>query len=526
MSQEASVLKEDRKKVAQRAFSMASGTLTSRILGLMRDIALAALFDRAITDAWAAAFRLPNLFRRLFGEGSLGVSFIPVFMEAQVTDPSGTRARNLANGFYTLLLICLGTFSALGILFAENLLSGILSSDYQTKAEQWELTVRMARIMFGFIFFVSSYSYFMGLLNALGSFGLPALAPALLNISMLVFTFMPPHWFPVYGDGLAWGVLIGGFLQAGLLWGVLKSKNYLPRWQLKLWTSDVQRVIQNLGPSFLGMGLFQFSTLVNLYFASSLPSGAISSIYFADRLLEFPLSLVSVSLGTALLPMLSSWVAEGKKDLIGVSVRQNFVLNFYLAFPAAMGLYFLSGPIVRVLFYRGHFTTTDLLATAEVLQILALSLIFIAAARVLVPVYYALHKSKVPALSALTSLGLHIVLAGWWTEQMGLRGLMISGLISSVFQFGVLLFFLRSQGIGLFNRALKTDILKVLLAGSLLVIASQSYSILESSLPSWLALVGTIFISGAAYFLASFYLRIEAFQFLYQTLRAKKSGKN
>lgn len=500
---------------------MASGTLTSRILGLMRDIALAALFDRAITDAWAAAFRLPNLFRRLLGEGSLGVSFIPVFMEAQVDDPSGARARNLANAFYTLLLVCLGAFSCLGIVFAEHLLGWILSSEYQLQTGQWELTVRMARIMFGFIFFVSSYSYFMGLLNALGSFGLPALAPALLNISMLVFTFMPPQWFPVHGDGLAWGVLVGGFLQVALLWGALVSKGYLPRIQRQLWSLDVQRVLQNLGPSFLGMGLFQFSTLVNLYFASSLPSGAISSIYFADRLLEFPLSLVSVSLGTALLPILSTWATEGKKDQIGESVRQNFALNFYLAFPAAIGLYFLAGPIVKVLFYRGHFTQSDFLATTEVLQILAISLIFISAARVLVPVYYALQKAKIPAISALGSLGLHILMAGWWIENYGLRGLMISGLIAAVFQFGVLLFCLKSQSIEIFGRALAFELLKILGAGALLAFILSNYGILESWIPEWGALALAILLSGGVYFMSSFFMGIDAFQFLTQALARK-----
>ncbi len=500
---------------------MASGTLTSRILGLMRDIALAALFDRAITDAWAAAFRLPNLFRRLLGEGSLGVSFIPIYMEAQVGDPTGVKARNLANAFYTLLLICLGTFSCLGIIFAESLLGWILSSDYQAQAGQWDLTVRMARIMFGFIFFVSSYSYFMGLLNALGSFGLPALAPALLNVSMLVFTFLPPQWFPVHGDGLAWGVLIGGFLQAALLWGALARKGYLPQVQRSFWSPDVQRVFRNLGPSFLGMGLFQFSTLVNLYFASSLPSGAISSIYFADRLLEFPLSLVSVSLGTALLPMLSSWAAEGKKDQIGESVRQNFALNFYLAFPAAIGLAVLATPIVKVLFYRGHFTEADLLATAEVLQILAISLIFISAARVLVPVYYALQKAQIPAISALGSLGLHISMAGWWIENHGLRGLMISGLVSAIFQFGVLLFCLKSQSIEIFNRALSSELLKIFGVGILLAVISSSYGVLESWVPAWIALVLTILLSGAAYFGSSFIVGIDAFQFLTRIIANK-----
>jgi len=201
------------------------------MLGLLRDVAMAAFFERMVTDAWAAAFRFPNLFRRLLGEGSLSVSFIPVFIEARSEDPSGVRARNLANGLYTLLLITMGALTLAGVLFTDDLFRLILSADYVQIAEKWDLTVRLGRIMFAFVFFVSTSAYFAGLLNSLGSFGLPALAPALLNIAMLVFTFLPVGWFPQVGDGLAWGVLIGGLLQAALLWWALWTRDYLPRRQ-------------------------------------------------------------------------------------------------------------------------------------------------------------------------------------------------------------------------------------------------------------------------------------------------------
>lgn len=160
MSQEASGLKEDQKKVLKRAFFMAAGTLTSRILGLLRDVAMGALFDRMVTDAWTAAFRIPNLFRRLLGEGALSVSFIPVFMEAQGSDPGGVRGKNLVNGLYTLFLIAMGVVAVLGAVFMEEIFRYLLSDRYGT-AEKWFLTVRMGRIMFGFVFFVCTYAYLM-----------------------------------------------------------------------------------------------------------------------------------------------------------------------------------------------------------------------------------------------------------------------------------------------------------------------------------------------------------------------------
>lgn len=181
---------------------MSLGTLVSRFLGLLRDILLGALFDRIVTDAWTAAFRIPNLFRRLFGEGALSVSFVPEFIEAQSQDSSGLAAKNFANAVYTVLLIFLAIITLLGFVFIEPLFKILLSPEYMLNEARWDLTVRLGRIMFGFVFFICQYAYFMGLLNALGSFALPAAAPALLNISMLIFTVVPTDLF--FSLPMAW----------------------------------------------------------------------------------------------------------------------------------------------------------------------------------------------------------------------------------------------------------------------------------------------------------------------------------
>lgn len=411
---------------------MASGTLTSRILGLLRDIALGALFDRGVTDAWTAAFRLPNFFRRLLGEGSLAVSFIPVFVSAQAGDASGERGRNLINAIYSLMLLIVGGLTLLGVIYVGPLFQMLLSEAYQADTARWELTLRLGRIMFGFVFFVSSYAFNMAILNALGSFGLPALAPALLNISMLVFTFLPPNWFPQNGDGLAWGVFVGGLLQALLLAAVLKSRGYLPGLSRSLWSSDVQAVMKNLLPGLIGMGLLQFSTLVNLYFASSLSEGAISYIYWADRLLELPLSLISVSLGAALLPTLSRLAEREELQEFRQTAQESFLMNLFLAWPAALGLYLLAEPIVSVLFLRGRFTIKDVEATALVVKVYALSLPLISCSRVLMPLYYARKNTWFPMAVSLGALLLHVLLAPRWMQEWGLQGLLYSGLVAAL----------------------------------------------------------------------------------------------
>lgn len=512
MSREASGLTEDRKKVLKSAFFMAAGTLTSRILGLLRDVALGALFDRTITDAWAAAFRIPNLFRRLLGEGSISVSFIPVFLEAQSADSTGTRAKNLMNGLYSLILIVLGTLTVLGVLFTDEVLRLLLADNFIAMTDKWLLTVRLAQIMFGFVFFVCTYAYFMGVMNALGSFGLPALAPALLNIAMLVFTFLPGEWFSQRGDGLAWGVLVGGVLQATLLGLALQAKGFLPQWSWQIWSRDIRQVLRNLLPGILGMGLLQFITLVNLYFASSLQEGSISYLYWADRLLELPLSLISVSLGAALLPSLSRYAANSQWEMFRETAQESFLMNLFLAMPAALGLYFLAEPLVELLFLRGHFSVYDVQGTAHVLQVYALSLVVISLSRVLVPLYYAIKNTWYPAVIALVCLGIHIFLAPLLMKQQGLAGLVFSGLVMAFLNAVGLILGLAPWNLSLHWGQVGKAVGKFLIAGTGVVAILSFYLWLRPQIErglSTLALVVTILSAMVVYFSLAAFLRCE-----------------
>lgn len=525
MSEEARGFKAERKKVAGNALRMASGTMTSRILGFLRDMALAAFFDRTITDAWTTAFRLPNLFRRLFGEGSLAVSFIPIFIDLQVQDPQGPRARNLVNAFYTLLIIFLAALTVLGVIFMPEILHLILHKDYSLVPGKFELTVRMARLMFSFVFFVCTYAYGAGLLNALGSFALPALAPALFNISVLIFTFLPGDWFPQRGDGLALGVTVGGILQAAVLWPLLKSRGYLPAWDWQMWTADVREVLRRLLPGLMGLGLLQFMTLLNLHFASHLPEGAISSVYWADRLLELPLSLVAVSLGTALLPRLSELWSSGDKTLLAQTTEESFVLNMSLAWPAALGLFFLAQPIIEVLFKRGHFGADDVTRTAEVLQVYAVTLLFMSSVRVVVPAYYAAKNTWAPALCAGLALLLHMLLAPWLMREAGLRGLVISAMISAAVNLFLLVGGLPRLGIHLSWRGMGPSLAKVFLAGLPLALCTQVYTmasdmgLCDGKFMRMVVLAVVMAVSGLVYLACARALKLSAAEAVLKKLR-------
>lgn len=433
-------------KVVRQALAMAFGTSTSRALGLLREIAFAALFPRAVTDAWIAAFRLPNLFRRLLGEGSLSVSFVPVFVEARVEDSEAganpRRSRELLDGFFTLLAGTLAILTVLGILFPEPALRVLLDESYIGQVEKFMMTVRMARIMFGFVFLICMYAFFMGVLNALGVFALPAMAPMLFNLAMIISTLLPTGWFPQPGDGLAWGVTIGGFLQMAILIPALYKRGYLPRLRFH-WTKDISRVLVNMLPGLIGLGLLQITTVVNMRFASQLGEGPISWINWADRLLELPLSLIAVSLGMALLPTLADLWARNEKARMSETMNFALRLNLYVSAAAAAGLFLLAEPIIEVLFQRGRFTHEDVIATAGVVRIWALIMIPTACVRVLAPAYYAIKNTWFPAVVSGICLTVHLIVAPMLMKAWGLPGLNSSSLISSFLNFALLLSFYR-----------------------------------------------------------------------------------
>lgn len=418
---------------------MAFGTMTSRILGQLRESLLAFYFDKQITDAWAAAFRLPNLFRRLLGEGSLSVSFIPVFVQAK--DDNRERAQNLVNSVYSFLLVVLGVLTALGIFYPEIILNWALDPSYLADTEKYLLTVRLCKIMFGFIFFISTYAFMMGVLNALGQFALPAVAPTFWNISLIISTLIPGHLFPINGDQLAWGVLLGGFLQAAVLVPALIKTGYFPKISFDFRNKDLQKVFKNMVPGLIGTGLLQFTTLINLRFSSSFNEGTISYINYIDRLIELPLSLISVSLGTALLPVLSGFASAGDSKKLSQTTKHYLELNLFLTMAAAAGLYVLAEPIVQLLFGRGKFTSDDVFMTAEILKTYCWIMIFSSGVRVLTPSYYAVKNTWFPAVISAICLGGHLIIAPILMRNYQVHGLMISTTLSAAFNFILLMIF-------------------------------------------------------------------------------------
>ena len=296
------------------------------------------------------------------------------------------------------------------------------------------------------------------MLNALGHFSFPALAPTLFNVSLIIFALLPESLsgtgtggtggtgtvFAFRGQALAWGVLIGALLQCLLLIHPLWRKGYLPRLQWNIqniqWKPSLQ-VLTRMVPVLLGGGIVQIMTLANLYFASALKEGTLSWIYWADRLMELPLSLISVSLSSSLLPALALYRSQNKKKEMASLCKEILSLNYFLCIPAAFAFFYMGTPIVKWIFFRGAFGEEDLLQVSMVLQVYAFTLIATSGSRILSTLFYAEKRLWTATLLGVFSLILHILLIPWCISRWGFLGIPISSCVSAFVNWGGFLFF-------------------------------------------------------------------------------------
>jgi len=414
----------------------------------------------------------------------------------------------------------------------------LVEDHFSSVPGKFELTVHMTQIMFGFIFLMSTYAFFMGILNALGKFALAAMAPTFFNIAMIISNFWPREWQAQEGEALAWGVLAGGFLQTAILFPALMKEGFFPKLQWLGMTKDISKVCLNMVPGVLGMGLLQIMTLVNTNFTASLGKKANTAIYLADRLLELPLSLVSVSLGTALLPTLAALWSKGEKQKTTETANYYLRLNLFVAVPAALGLFFLATPIIQLLFERGQFSPEDTAVTASVLEIYAFTLIVSSSVRVLVPSYYAVKNTWFPAVVSAVCLVAHILAAPVLMERWGIQGLVASTCLTAGLNLLILIAFyskfIGKLGIG----KILWSFSKFLLAGSVLAGICLMYPYVFGVLmnfglgvliPRLISVLFVIGFAGIGYSVVSYLLKTEEFHHVFNSMlgrirrRMKKS---
>jgi putative peptidoglycan lipid II flippase len=407
-------------------------TLASRITGLARDQLIAAGFGAgAATDAFNVAFRIPNLLRRLFGEGAFSQAFVPILGATRERDGEAVT-RTLIDAVATVLAWALLATCLAGIV-AAPVIVWLIGAELQA----FDDAVVMTRWMFPYIGFISLVALSAGVLNTWRRFAVPAATPVLLNLAVIAAAWWGAPWFeargvpPIYA--LAGGVMVGGVLQLAVQLPALRAIGCLPRIALgpagiaRAWRHDgVRRVLRQMAPALLGVSVAQLSLLINTRIASTIGVGAVSWLSFADRLMEFPTALLGVALGVVLLPQLAAAQARGAAAEYSGMLDWGLRLVLLLALPCAVALLVFPQPLVAVLFHYGAFGARDVLQTTQALMGYGVGLLGIVAVKVLAPAYYARLDIRTPVRIAIVVLvatqGMNLLLVPW----LGHAGLALS----------------------------------------------------------------------------------------------------
>jgi len=421
----------EKSRVVKAAGVVGTATLTSRIFGYIRDAVVAWYFGAGLsTDVFIVAFRIPNLLRRLFAEGSLGQAFVPVFTEYLTTEGK-VEAFKLARSALRLFSIILVVITLSGILLSPWIIR-IIAPGFSDSPDKFALTVTLTRILFPYIFFICLVALCMGILNALGHFAAPALAPVLLNIAMIgsVFLIVPFVSEPIIG--LAVGVLVGGLMQLVLQLPFL-ARNGVVVWQkAKIYHPELKKVGRMLMPVIFGSSVYQINILASTFMASLLGQGSITYLYFADRLIQFPLGIFAIAAGTAVLPSLSRLAAAKEFEALHRTFLYALKFVFFITIPAMVGLILLREPIVALLFQRGAFNAQATQLTAHALLYYALGLWAFSGTKIVVATFFALQDTKTPVKAAVLSILANIVLGFILMGPLAHGGLALATSLASI----------------------------------------------------------------------------------------------
>jgi len=432
-----------------RSLATVSGmTLLSRILGFVRDFVIAHAFGAGLaTDAFFVAFRLPNLLRRLFAEGAFSQAFVPILAEYRHRK-GDVETKHLVDRVASVLFWVLVVVSALGVIAAPMLIY-LTAPGFAADAAKFDLTVAMTRITFPYILFMSLVALSSAILNTWSRFALPAFTPVMLNLAMIAGALLLAPRFEQPVIALAWAVFLGGMLQLGIQLPALKRLGMLPRFDFQPRDEGVKRILKLMAPAVLGVSVSQISLVLNTIFASFLPDGSVSWLYYADRLMEFPAGLLGAALGTILLPSLSKAHANAQDEEFSALLDWGLRLTLLLTLPAALALALLAVPLLSTLFQHGAFAENDVLQTRNALMAYSVGLTGMILVKVLAPGYYARQNIKTPVKIALLTLTATQAMNALFllVTPLAHAGLALSIGLAACLNAGLLWFGLRRSGV-------------------------------------------------------------------------------
>ncbi len=425
-----------------RSTSLVSAmTMLSRLFGFVRDVILAIIFGAGgAFDAFVIAFKLPNFMRRLFGEGAFAQAFVPILAEFRARE-SHEKTQEFINRIFGTL----GLVVFLVVLLVEliaPLVILIFAPGFTQDPMRYDLAVHMIRITFPYLLLISIVSFAGSILNTYGRFGVPAFTPVLLNFVLIIVAwFWAPHTAaPIVV--LAWGVLIAGVTQLILQWPYLKKIGLLPWPQFSFNDSSVRRVMKLIVPALFGVSIAQISLLVDNFFASFLPTGSISWLYYSDRLTYLPLGVIGVAIATVVLPNLSHDHSTQSTQRYSATVDWALRIVVVIGVPAAVGLFALAGPLLSTLIQHGQFGTFDVTMTRQSLMAYAIGLPGFMLIKVLASAFYSQQNIRTPVKIAAVAMGLNLILNAALVYPFKHAGLALSTSIAALFNAGFLLFVL------------------------------------------------------------------------------------
>ncbi|MCB1442246.1 MAG: murein biosynthesis integral membrane protein MurJ [Methyloceanibacter sp.] len=438
-------------------------TLVSRLSGFVRDVVMAAILGAGpLADAFFVAFRLPNHFRAIFAEGAFAAAFVPAYARTleQVGLPAAKLfADRIASALILINLVLLG----IALLFTPEVVS-VLAPGLSDDPERFELAVALTRITFPYLALVSLQTLFSGILNANNRFATAASAPVLLNLSLIATLLLAP-FFPDAGHAAAWGVLIAGVLQVLVVGGDAETHGYGLRFRLPRFDPETRRFLKALGPAIIGAGGVQLALFADTLIASYLPTGALSALYYADRINQLPIGVVGIAVGTVLLPEMSRRLAAGDTAGAASAQARGIQLALLLTIPCAAAAIAIPDLTMRALFARGAFTAEDALAAGHTLAAYSLGLIPFVLLRSFTAPFYARGDTATPVkaalLAAAVNVGLKVVLMG----PLAQVGLALATSIGAWINLVLLAILARRQGFAVSGAAIGGPVTKLAVIG-------------------------------------------------------------
>src|SRR6267142_7159053 len=524
---------EDRRGSTRAAGVVGMAILSSRVLGLIREQIFAGLFGAGkYLDAFLMVFRLPNLLRDLFAEGALSTAFITTFSK-RIAMEGDESAWRLANKVATLTAVFMSAITLLGIVFAPQLVDLLTWGSWSP--DKTALTISLTRIMWPFMLLVSLAALVMGILNAKHIFGAPAMASSFFNLGSIIGGVAFGWWLdPHFGTrsliGLSIGTLIGGIWQLSSQFPSLRRVGYKYHADFHWRDQGVRTVLMLMGPAVIAASAVQVNVLINSGFAAQLGDGPVSWLNIAFRLMQLPLGIFGVAVGTVTLPLVSRAAALGDMAAFRSALAHAIRLVTLLTIPAAIGLILLAEPIISIIYQHGRFTAEMTKQTAAALQFYAIGLAAYSAIKVLAPAFYALDKRYLPMMVSIFSIAINFLLNWFFMFKVGLghRGLALSTSLVALTNFLLLYIMMRKYAgpleTGTILELLAKLVIPALLLAGICWLALEFLFQSGAPLPEWEKIIGMVVVIALAatvFFGSAFLLRVTEVRDIVDLIRRR-----